>query len=517
MADTSIAIVPATVNLYAQYLAPVENLTAQRGLGIYNWRGSIYTIWVEAGTSVAQLYQDGTQVSTVDMDVSYGSYTFDSLLGTGPKLFMQNGRYAYTWDGVTFTYIEPETYFQVFGDYNEGDTQIGITPTAISGPVNANWIGYSVYGPSVPEDSYITEIVSPTQFRINNPLPVSVAAGDADPLEITKNGFPLATTKGSAYLNGTLYVMRRDQAALRGSEFNDPTVWKASNSILAQVETDQGMRVAKQLVYVVAFGEWSTEIFYDAGNAYGSPLAPVQGAKINVGSRHQDSHAEMEGALYWAGKTRNGSLSIYRMEGLKAQIISTPQVERLLEEGDWESRVYAWTAICAGHKYYALTLTGSNLTLVYDHLTGHWAQWTHGGDNYFPFVGSTYSNDNTPLLQHETDGKVYEMSQNYFTDAGVLIRFELVTPNFDMGTHMKKYVHTLDIIADQTEGSYLDIRCSDDDYQTWTNFRRVDLALKRPRLTNCGTFRRRAYHFRHEKQVPLRILAVEMQADAGTL
>jgi len=58
---------------------------------------------------------------------------------------------------------------------------------------------------------------------------------------------------------------------------------------------------------------------------------------------------------------------------------------------------------------------------------------------------------------------------------------------------------------------------SDDDYQTWSNFREVDLSKNRPMLTNCGTFRRRAYHFRHQSNTPLRIQAVELMIDLGTL
>jgi hypothetical protein len=71
--------------------------------------------------------------------------------------------------------------------------------------------------------------------------------------------------------------------------------------------------------------------------------------------------------------------------------------------------------------------------------------------------------------------------------------------------------------ADQQAGSKLQIRCSDDDYQTWTNFREVNLGNKQPVLTNCGTFIRRAWHMRHQGNVPLRIKSVGLQVDLGTL
>jgi len=71
--------------------------------------------------------------------------------------------------------------------------------------------------------------------------------------------------------------------------------------------------------------------------------------------------------------------------------------------------------------------------------------------------------------------------------------------------------------ADQTPGNEFLIRSSDDDYQHWTNFRRVKLANKRPMLTNCGSFTKRAHHLRHLMNLPLRIRIVDLQLDLGTL
>jgi len=95
---------------------------------------------------------------------------------------------------------------------------------------------------------------------------------------------PPTQVKGIAYLDGTTYLFGTS-ASIRGcTTINDPTLWTDTlNAVSAQIEADAGVALAKQLVYVVAFGEWSTEIFYDQQNATGSPLGPVQGAKINYG------------------------------------------------------------------------------------------------------------------------------------------------------------------------------------------------------------------------------------------
>jgi hypothetical protein len=72
-------------------------------------------------------------------------------------------------------------------------------------------------------------------------------------------------------------------------------------------------------------------------------------------------------------------------------------------------------------------------------------------------------------------------------------------------------------VADQTTGSILKVRCSDDDYQTWSSYRSVSLAQKVPTLTSCGTFTRRAYNLHHESNTAFRMQAIEVQYDIGTL
>lgn len=334
-------------------------------------------------------------------------------------------------------------------------------------------------------------------------------------VHVTDVDFPTSAVKGSAYLDGTVYVMT-PKAVIDGSGINDPTSWDPLNSLVAQIEPDGGVFLSKQLVYVIAFKQWSVEVFYDAGNAAGSPLGTVQGAKVSIGCRHQDSVQNLEGTLYWIAQARGGGLSVWAMDSLKAQQVSPPAIDRLLQQADFAT-VRSWTARIVGHKLYAITLVSSNLTLVYDATSRRWYQWTDANGNYLPIVGSSVTEDQQTLLQHESSGVVYKLEMTNYTDAGSAIVFDLYTPNYDGGTRKLKYLHSIDFVADQTVGSLLSVRNSDDDYQSWTNFRQVDLSRKRPRLTQCGSFRRRAYHLRHVANTPLRIRALELQLDLGEL
>ncbi len=340
-------------------------------------------------------------------------------------------------------------------------------------------------------------------------------------VQITDAQFPTSFVKGWAYLDGTTYVMT-PSAHILGSDINDPTAWDALNDILAQIEPDQGMATDKQLVYVIAFKQWTTEIFYDAGNGTGSPLGRVEGAKVNWGCLSADSVQEIDGALFWLAQSKDGSPEVVVLDNLKAQAVSTKALERLLESADLTT-IYSWTIKQDGHRFYVLTIKESNYTFAYDLDEQMWSQWTDTDGNYMPIVSSCTGSNlaaHQHFLQHESNGRIYLASSDYATDDGDLIQVDLITPNFDGGVRVAKLEQRLEIISDQQEGSTLGVRTNDQDYNptAWTEWRSFDLSQARPFLDDFGSFYRRVHHFRHRRSVRMpRIRAMELMLDLGTL
>jgi hypothetical protein len=275
--------------------------------------------------------------------------------------------------------------------------------------------------------------------------------------------------------------------------------------------------MAKQLIYAIAFKQWSVEAFYDAGNATGSPLGPVPAAKGPYGCISQDSVREIDGGLFWLSTNKSAATQVCMMRNLTVEVVSSPAIERLLGEADF-SKIYSFTLKYEGHKWYIFTLVNNDLTLAYDISTGLWAQWTDTNDHYWPIVDVTFeSSTGRTLLLGETNGKLYHLDSEYMTDDGALFNADIYTPNFDGGVDRRKTLNIMRILGDQVTGSTLKIRVSDDDYTTWSNFRTVDLSQRRPFLPNCGTFYRRALHLRHRCNTRFRLRALDLQLDIGTL
>jgi hypothetical protein len=334
-----------------------------------------------------------------------------------------------------------------------------------------------------------------------------VTGGDAD--------FPRSFVKGSGYLDGTTYVGKAASGHIQGSDTNNPRSWDPLNDLVAQIEPDYNIALTKQLVYIVDLKQWSCEVFYDAGNATASPLGQVQGAKVNWGCVNSGSVQSIDGTILWVATNRSSAVNVMMLDNLKAEIISTKPVERLLDQADFTT-VYSLQLKHNGHKFYVLTIKNSNLTLVFDLAERRWYQWTDASGNYFPFVASTYDSALVHYLQHETDGYIYTTDDNIYLDHQSLITVDLVTPNFDAGSRRSKTLNWMAFAADQVAGSVLQSRFSDDDYQTWSNFESLPLDVERPTLIEQGSFTRRAYNFRHQCNTPMRIQATDLQLDPGT-
>jgi len=209
------------------------------------------------------------------------------------------------------------------------------------------------------------------------------------------------------------------------------------------------------------------------------------------------------------------------LSNLKAQTVSTEAIERLLIgsglTGPDLDTVYSWQFRTSGHKFYVLTIKDMNITLAFDLVERRWCQWTDGDGNYLPIVSSTFDSAGRHILQHESNGKLYYATMDYFTDDSTLIPVDVYTPNFDAGARLIKYLPWMGFVADQYSGSFLDVRYSEDDYQTWSSYRRVDLGQKNPDLRDEGSFYRRAYHLRHRCNTPLRIQAIDLDLKLGLI
>lgn len=407
--------------------------------------------------------------------------------------------------------------------------------------------------------------------------------------QITDPDYPAVTVPGIVYLDGTYYVMNAD-GSIYGSAINDPLTWSALNVIQSQAEPDGGIRLARQLQYVVAFNAYSTEFFYDAANPTGSPLLPYTSAFIEVGCAVAESVAQTDNTIFFMGVTKQKGRGIYSFVGTNPTYVSNPFIDRVLNNDDL-SDCSAFCVRIGGHIFYVLYLGDTGITLVYDATSKQWATWTvsiettpgvvvsmswanklvtvvktaHGytdGDminvtvalpiayrgqytinvvdantfTYYlednpgtyisnalissftqePFSVASYtSGSNLDIIQDSTTGYIYLLDNGTYEDNGNPIDVLIRTFKFDAGNNKKKFTAQLEIIGDKVDSTAY-VRYTNDDYQTYSAYRPVDLGNQRSLLNRLGQTRRRAYEVRHHDNCPLRLEALESTLTEGT-
>jgi len=379
-------------------------------------------------------------------------------------------------------------------------------------------------------------------YYLANPLPGHTPMLSMTGTTIT--GFPSGPYAfGWAFLDGTLYIMD-SQNNIWGSNINDMTTWNALNVIQAGSTPDKAIALTSHLTYVIAFKQNSTNIFYDAGNATGSPLASVQGALIPYGCEEGTTVQEIDGNCLWLAAGPENVPQVAQLSNLSFSIVSTPPVDRFLlqysgnhipalpNSNYWRSSVLKM----GGHRFYLLTSLAANVTLAYDIDYKLWHVWQDAQGNMFPLVSAaspSFSGPTVVLGQqiHALNGLYYQVLPDYlqsvdaisgsggfnFTNAAPTV--DIYTPSYDGGTRRRKQLNFMFFNASKYPGSTLKSRFNEDDYDStqWSNFRTIDLSLKTPILPSNGSFRRRAYHFQHRCPTPFRLSSIDLQMDLGTL
>jgi hypothetical protein len=335
--------------------------------------------------------------------------------------------------------------------------------------------------------------------------------------KVTDADYPSQTVPGFAYLDGTYYVMDAT-GIIYGSDIENSLSWNALNFIA----TDRGLGIAisitRHLNYVLALCDFGLQFFYDAANATGSPLLPMPNSTCTVGCAHADSVASIEDMTIFMSKNRQRGRSISAISGLGVQAISTPFIDKILNNDDLSS-VWAYGIRVAGHSFYVLTLGTSNVTLVCDLTSHEWVQWASGASGNSAFNGAFYCHAEgnalpatQDLLLNPTNGSVYSFLPSTYTDVESSIWCQIDTPIWDQGTIDSKRIARVNLIGD-TVNSSVAMSYSKDDYQTYSTPVSIDMSTERKLATRLGRSRRRSFRLTHNANTPLRLKAIEIHPD----
>lgn len=318
------------------------------------------------------------------------------------------------------------------------------------------------------------------------------------------------------FLDGYIFLAKKDTADIYNSDLNDPLAWTAGNFISAEMEADVVKDIEKLNNYLVVFGSATIEYFWDAANDTGSPLkrndTPV---KINgfIGGLSKSGNA-----LYYLGYNSNESVDLFKLQDFTIEEQSSETIRRYLNTLNNTTTTYSGTIVSnLGHLFYILN-AGTN-SYAYDLKEKFWSKWKYQQTSKFDinkaitFPSPTGTKTIFCLSGSPT---FYAFDDTVYRDNLVDFTLTIITEPADFGTMNRKSMGRLSIVCDRPPAtSNVYISFSDDDFQSWYGNYPVNIDQDLPSINRCGSFRQRAIKLTYTDNYPLRIQKIQVNINKG--
>lgn len=403
------------------------------------------------------------------------------------------------------------------------------TTTTIDGIADTSnlYVGQLLTGTGIQPNTRITVVgsgtitvsIATTSSTVGAAI-VATALAKVTDVDYPGNQTPARTVRpGFVFVNGFIYVMDSN-AVIYNSDLNSVTGWTANGSINSNSYPDMGVTIVRYRNVIAAFNTTSTEFFSDAGNPTGTPLINNQSATLKIGCSSPSAVTSTEDNLVWVSSSEKGGSSVYIMDNNTPRKISTTIIDQQIAlVGSDSARIQAMKL--QGRTLIFLILTST--TYVYCIEDQMWHEWNSVFNFWDYMIVATSGSNNIYGMSLDTTtqalGKIWLMDVEtvIYTDNDSNYTMLVQTSKVDQGNSFRKRMPRLTVVGDrQVIPSVIDISWSDDDYQTFSTPRSVDMSASRAYLNNCGSvYRRRAFRLTNTAPTSMRLEGLEMDTIQG--
>lgn len=278
------------------------------------------------------------------------------------------------------------------------------------------------------------------------------------------------------FQDGYFIVVAESTGRIYISGLYSGTTWDALDYATVEGRPDDVIAVVSNTHDLWLFGETSTEVFYNSGNA-DFPFERIQGALIDIGIAAIASHCKINGQIYWLSDKRQ----VCRNQGYQYQFISTPDIDYQISTYSIVSDAIGFTYTLDGHSFYVLTFPTAGKTWVYDLTNEYWHEWQSYKSTAVPW-GRHRANCAVQfgldwIVGDYTNGTLYSLNMSTYTDNGHAIRRQRATQVINK-ERLRLVFHRLEVEIEagiglsggvQGEDPIAVLDWSDDGGHTWSN------------------------------------------------
>ena len=248
------------------------------------------------------------------------------------------------------------------------------------------------------------------------------------------------------YSDGYFIVNENNSGRFYVSALRDGTNWSALDFATAENSPDNLKCVTAAVGQLWLFGNRTTEIWTNTGDS-AFPFRRISGAVMEAGISSPFTTIEIDNGIMFVGQDEFGSGIVYKTSGYTPMRVSTTAIEKRIQEATDIGNMRAWAYQEEGAVFYVLTGGGLETSLVYDLTTQLWHERARLNDDgeleqdiaeCYTFAFGKH------LVLDRRNGNIYEMSLDYYDDAGsALVRERVYTHLSDEGKRIR--YNTLEI------------------------------------------------------------------------
>lgn len=395
----------------------------------------------------------------------------------------------------------------------------GTANTVYSSTDGTTWTAVNTFTEDRTAPCRFTEFISSASVKslvMVTGLKGFVFTSNAAGTEITDVDFPTPHVPFPVFLDGYLFLAKRDTGDIYNSNLDNPALWTAGDFISSEIYPDDIKALLKIENYILAVGTEGSEFFYDAANSTASPLARITGASLPIGTLHPDSIASSLDKATFLATTNDGGTALAVIQGRNYDLIPAEVLLHIFTNQVKNGTISSTGSRGAylrmqGELFYIFNFSGdtntanpTSYTFMYSFTTKKWVRLVTETSNRYPafFINQGNTQNLLSFVCGHTAGGVFfgTTSAGYPNDVFFSITYEIrqeaLIPPQTFGTLNRKamgraglfYINFTDLIG-------ASLSWSDDNCQTFSTARDFagTMAGGFPFLTQLGMFRSRAF------------------------
>lgn len=207
----------------------------------------------------------------------------------------------------------------------------------------------------------------------------------------------------------------------------DGSTWNAADVGIPESNPDGLVATVSDHGELILPGKLSTEFWTNTG-ATDFPFAPLKSSTAEWGCASDSSITKFNDSLAWLGKNRLGQVSVVKLEGYIPRVISTPDIDFIINGYADVSDATAFSYMLGGHPMYQINFPAAGYSWLYDGKENHWSPAkSYGMTRQRCDMAISYLNKT--IVFDESNGDFYSLNPNTYTENGDLIERELISEN----------------------------------------------------------------------------------------